>query len=75
MKAKKTKADHQAQVHAHKIRWFSQRSGREAGLCEMWTLKGKLISDLRQPLLQLNGQTDSPTGRDCILSFQGMMKR
>jgi hypothetical protein len=44
-------------------------SGREAGLFEQRpkTVKGKPISDLRQPRGLLNGQTGSPTGRDNLL--------
>jgi hypothetical protein len=44
----------------------------EAGLHEQQpkTAKGRPISDFRQPRDQLNGQNDSPTGRDTY-SFSG----
>ncbi len=35
------------------------------------TANGKPVSDFRQPRGQLNGQTDSSTGRDNLLFFRG----
>jgi hypothetical protein len=45
------------------VRWFSWWSGVSIGQRQ----EEKLISDFRQQRGQLNGQTDSPTGRDILL--------
>jgi hypothetical protein len=70
----KAKGDHQARVQDKVV--LIVVSGDD-GLREQWpkTLKGKLMSGFRQPRGQLNRQTGSPTERDSLIFFQGIMKR